>query len=139
MAISGTPFERLFVGGLRDAERLASANPLQIATVINLSLEQSMRKCKEIYYEHIPIPDDQVVPAPKLDEALMAITQHIRGGRVLVHCAAGMSRSVGVAGLYMHVVGYTTFEAALRTIAQQREVDLSPAMKRSIRNYPEAI
>ena len=133
--ISGTPFDRLLLGGMRDAERLAVANPAGITTVINLGSEECARRAEGIRYIHIPFRDDQANPKTALDHALAAIVDRIRGGRVLLHCAAGMSRSVAVAALYLHVVGYATYQDALTAIAKFREVDVSPAMRRSVESY----
>jgi post-segregation antitoxin (ccd killing protein) len=48
-----------------------------------------------------------------------------------------MSRSVAIASLYLHVVGYATYRDALAAIAKAREVDVSPAMQRSVERYLE--
>lgn len=66
----------------------------------------------------------------------MAIARHIRRGRLLLHCGAGMSRSVAIASLYLHVVGYANYGEALAAIARFREVDVSPAMQRSVEKIP---
>ena len=54
---------------------------------------------------------------------------------MLLHCGAGMSRSVAIASLYLHVVGYANYGEALAAIARFREVDVSPAMQRSVEKY----
>ena len=70
-----------------------------------------------------------------LERVLMTIARHIRRGRLLLHCGAGMSRSVAIASLYLHVVGYANYGEALAAIARFREVDVSPAMQRSVEKY----
>jgi len=137
--ITETPFARLFLGGKRDATRLCIDNPLKITFLINLSLEDFRQRPEGIRHELFPLPDDEVVPPPALEGALAAIAHHIRGGRVLLCCDAGLSRSVALAALYLHVVGYASYEDALGGIALFREVDVSPAMKRSVENYFELL
>ena len=137
--ITETPFARLFLGGRRDAARLSIDNPLKITMLINLSLEDFRQRPEEIRHQRFPLPDHEVVPPPVLEGALAAIAHHIRGGRVLLCCDAGLSRSVAVAALYLHVVGYTSYEDALRAIGLFREVDVSPAMKKSVESYLELL
>lgn len=52
-----TPFERLFLGGIRDAMGLSASNKLQIKTVINVSMEKTEPRSEGITYLHIPLPD----------------------------------------------------------------------------------
>jgi protein-tyrosine phosphatase len=135
--ITDTPFARLFLGGIRDAIRLSSSNTLQIKTVIDVSMDKAEPRGVGIMYVHIPLPDGEPVVPWVLERALVAIARHIRTGRLLVHCGAGMSRSVAIASLYLHVVGYADYREALAAIAKSREVDVSPAMQRSVERYLE--
>lgn len=137
--ITETPFARLFLGGRRDAVRLGIDNSLKITILINLSLEDFRQRLKGICHQHFPLPDHEVIPPPALEGPLAAIAHHIRSGRVLLCCDAGLSRSVALAALYLHVVGYTSYEDALRAIGLFREVDVSPAMKRSVESYIELL
>jgi len=133
--ITATPFERLFLGGIRDAIGLSASNKLQIKTAINVSMEKTEPRSTGLTYVQIPLPDGEVVASWVLERVLMAIARHIRTGRLLVHCGAGMSRSVAIASLYLHIVGYAEYGEALAAIARVREVDVSPAMQRSVEKY----
>jgi len=115
--ITGTPFERLFLGGIRDAIGLSASNKLQIKTAINVSIEKTEPRGTGLTYVHLPLPDGDVVAPWALERVLIAIARHIRTGRLLLHCAAGMSRSVAIASLYLHVVGYANYGEALAAIA----------------------
>jgi protein-tyrosine phosphatase len=57
---------------------------------------------------------------------MTAIGQLIRAGNVLVHCAAGSSRSPVVVALYMDAVGYKNFDDALSELRELRPV-VSPS------------
>lgn len=59
MIITPTPSERLFVGSLRSAERLAQANPLGIRTTVSVCAEKVQSKCPEITYVQFPMLDAQ--------------------------------------------------------------------------------
>jgi protein-tyrosine phosphatase len=74
--------------------------------------------------EHVQLSfdDSETVPPAKFEQALAAIRDHIRRGKVLVHCEIGSSRSPVVVALYMHVVGYKRFEDALAELHERRPV-----------------
>jgi len=113
-------WERLFLGGLLDAERLARANPLGITTVISLSETQPCAALPEIKYIHLPIEEAQEIPIDRIAAITNAISKNIRRGNVLVHCGSGISRGPLMVAAYLHVVGYKNFDAALKEIATLR-------------------
>jgi protein tyrosine/serine phosphatase len=113
-------WERLFLGGLLDAERLARANPLGITTVISLSETQPCAVLPEIKYVHFPIEEAQEIPIDRIFVITNAISKNIRCGRVLIHCGSGISRAPLMVAAYLHVVGYKNFDAALKEIAVLR-------------------
>src|SRR6267154_5021505 len=113
-------WQRLFLGGLLDAERLARANPLGITTVISLSETQPCAVLPEIKYIHLPIEEAQEIPVDRIAAITNAISKNIRCGKVLVHCGSGISRGPLMVAAYLHVVGYKHFDAALKEIAVLR-------------------
>src|SRR5258706_12503978 len=113
-------WERLFLGGLLDAERLARANHLGITTVISLSETQPCNRHPEIEYIHLPIEEAQEIPIDRIAAITNAISKKIRRGNVLVHCGSGISRGPLMVAAYMHLVGYKNFDAALKEIAVLR-------------------
>jgi protein-tyrosine phosphatase len=113
-------WERLFIGGLADAEELAAGNPDCITTVISLSEIAVEGKRRGINYLHLPIVDDAPVPVRQFDRILDAISENIRWGTVLVHCAQGISRAPSLAAAYMNAVGYKGVDAALKEIRKLR-------------------
>jgi len=60
------------------------------------------------------------------EQVITAISQLVRAGKVLVHCAAGSSRSPVIVALYMDVVGYENFDDALSELRGLRSV-VSPS------------
>jgi len=106
-------WERLWLGSLADAERLAEANPNGITTVISLSgvAVRSMRT--DMAYVHIPLEDDQPVPIRQFYRVTDAIRKNIRWGKVLLNCGEGISRAPSLAAAYLHVTGYKKLDAAL--------------------------
>jgi protein-tyrosine phosphatase len=115
-------WERLYLGSLLDAERLARANPLGITTVISLSETQACNTQPQITYTHIPIEDTQAIPGRQFSAVMTAIAENLRRGRALIHCGSGVSRAPVVTAAYLHVVGYKDLDATLAEIAVLRPI-----------------
>lgn len=127
-------WERLCIGSMKDAERLASDNPMGITTVVSLCPEEISCKAKGIEHVNIPIADAQPILAKQFEEIMATIAEHIRFGAVLLMCAAGMSRSPIMSAAWMHCCGYLNFETALEEIAKVRPIiDPSPVLLKSVK------
>lgn len=113
-------WERLFIGGIADAEELGENNPHGISTVISLSEIPVESKSRGINCLHLPIEDDEPVPVRQFDRILDALCENIRWGRVLLHCSRGMSRAPSMAAAYMAACGYRDIDAAIEEIRKVR-------------------
>ncbi len=113
-------WERLYVGGLADAEELGDDNPCGINTVISLSEIPVEHKRKGVNYLHLPIADDEPVPARQFDRILDALSENLRWGVVLLHCSLGVSRAPSLAAAYMDACGYKAIDAAIAEIKRLR-------------------
>jgi len=123
---------RLFVGGIKDAAGLATDNSAGITAVISLCAEEVVPKRRDAKYVRIPIDDDRPISLPQFEAVMSAIAEHVRNGKVLLHCVGGMSRSPILAASWMHRCGYLHIESALLEIAELRPViDPSPVLLRS--------
>ncbi|NXI61304.1 DUS18 phosphatase, partial [Anseranas semipalmata] len=85
----------------------ASSAPLlaasHISTVINVSLEVANALHPGVEYLHVPVAD---VPTARISACFDAVADRIRsvsarGGRTLLHCVAGVSRSATVCMAYL--------------------------------------
>jgi protein-tyrosine phosphatase len=135
--VSGTRkiWERLFIGSLRDTEALASSNPHGVTTVITLCSETVRKKNPAINYLHFPIDDFCPISVGQFDSIIDAIGENIRWGTLLLHCAAGTSRTPIIAAAWMHVVGYKKIESALMEIAKLHPIDPSPVLLKRIKEF----
>jgi len=113
-------WERLYIGGIADAEELADGNPHRITTVISLSEIPVERKRRGVSYRHLPIEDDEPVPVYQFDAIMDALSENLRWGTVLLHCGVGVSRAPSLAAAYMAAVGYKGIDAAIKEIRQLR-------------------
>ena len=124
----------LYIGSLKDAEQLASANPVNIAAVLSLCPDEIQQKSKRVHYMRVSISDAQPISTPEFEEVMSAIEHGLRQGKLLIHCAAGYSRSPILAAAWMHRCGYLNFEAALKQIGRLRPtIDPSPILLHSIK------
>lgn len=113
-------WERLWLGGIADAEELAAGNPFRITTVVSMSEIPVETKRKGISYLHLPIADDEPVPTRQFYGIMDAIRKNIRWGNVLLHCGVGVSRAPSLAAAYMDTCGYKGIDAAIKEIRQLR-------------------
>ena len=123
----------LFIGSLKDAEQLASANPMKIAAVLSLCPEQIERRIKTIHYMRVPIADAQPISKRQFEQIMAAIEQGLGQGNLLIHCAAGFSRSPIMAAAWMQRRGYASIDKSLAEIAELRDIDPSPVLLKSIK------
>jgi protein-tyrosine phosphatase len=128
-------WERLFVGGIGDAESLGGSNPHGITTVITLCPEKLSQRADGIAYLRFPIADSCPITAGQFDAIIDAIAENIRWGTVLIHCVGGSSRSPILAAAWMHVVGYKNVEGALVEIGKRRSIEPSPILLKSVMEH----
>jgi protein-tyrosine phosphatase len=113
-------WERLWIGALADAERLAKANPHHINTVISLCEACADSKRQAVNYMHFFAKDDRPVTIGQFDAVIDAIAENVRRGTVLVHCMEGMCRAPSFAAAYMFCVGFKNLDGALAEIERLR-------------------
>ena len=129
-------WERLFLGSLYDADRLRVANPLGITTVVSLTETAPCNLRREINYIHLPVTDAQAIPVGLFTAVMDAIAEHIRRGKVLIHCGSGISRAPVMTAAYLHAVGYKNLDAALLEIARLRPIiDPSAILLANVREH----
>src|ERR1039457_6337524 len=131
-------WERLFIGGIADAEELAADKPSGITTVVSLSEIPVEAKRRDINYLHLPIEDDVLVPVRQFYGVMDAIRKNIRWGTVLLHCGVGVSRAPSLAAAYMDAVGCMGIDAAIKEIRQVRpfihpSTELVESLKENLR------
>jgi protein-tyrosine phosphatase len=94
--------EGLYLGDAKDAADLVNQNPEGIAAILDcrLKLEQDYPLPPGIIYKRLGAEDAQPIPEALFRTALDFIKEHL-DGPILVHCAAGASRSPVIAGTFL--------------------------------------
>lgn len=118
---------RLWVGGYVQAAKLVDANPAGISAVLNVSTEPPYEKNPQIIYHHVPFHDGAAIPHKQFTECLGWLKfMYENGHTILIHCAAGISRSVTITASFMHYQDIADFNTAMDRIRMARPI-ASPA------------
>jgi len=80
---------------------------------------------QEVEHVHIPIIDGPGNEPQEIVAVLERMDGLLRKGRVLVHCAAGVSRSPFIIALYLAWKQPLTFDEAMEIVARQRSRPLN--------------
>ena len=126
-------WERLFIGGIGDAEALAESNPPKITTVVTLCREKVQKGTPDINYIHFPLRDARPILVGRFDGIIDSLWENIRWGKVLLVSQSGTSRAPMIAAAWMHVVGCKRIDAALVEIGKLRTIEPNPILLRSVK------
>ncbi|MHA1805360.1 MAG: dual specificity protein phosphatase family protein [Promethearchaeota archaeon] len=132
--------ENLYLGGYWPDFNLQKLKEIGITAIVNL-MEENLYDPRShgFFYKYKGFPDDWYVPHEYLDEILEFIDTHVELGKVLVHCARGISRSGGVIIAWlMKKYPHWTWRDAHEFVNQSRLVFPSIEIKESILEYFEA-
>jgi protein-tyrosine phosphatase len=116
-------WNRLFVGGYAQAAKLPVSNPFNISAVLDVSTEAPYQEAKDVVYLHVPFNDGDAIPPEKFWACMKFLFHHYqKGDTILVHCAAGISRSVTIAASFLHYAHMMDFPQALDEVRQRRPI-----------------
>ena len=134
---------RLFVSGQFYANLLPDHNPDGITAVLNVHQQPDLqRNPSNIVYKHVPFNDGSDIPPKVFVECMQWLKATYDGGHtILVHCAAGISRSVVIASAFMHYAGIMPFNVALSAVKTARSIanpapDVVKSAKRLLGVFP---
>jgi hypothetical protein len=118
--------DRLYLGGFKNAEDLGGLNPEGFTHILNCTsetLQLSRRRFKIIQMDQL---DGHPWNVQKLYSAVEWLRNAmISGGKALVQCHAGVSRSPVLTACYLYTVGFD-FDNALDQIKRVRPI-VNPA------------
>lgn len=135
-------YNRLFVGGYIQASKLLYRNPFKIEAVLDVSTEPPYEEAKDIVYAHIPFDDGGGIPEKKFWACMeFLFEQYSQGKNVLIHCAAGISRSVTIAIAFLCYAKIMGFDDAFNYVRQRRQIanphrDVMNSARKWLRVWP---
>lgn len=124
---------RLYVSGYARAADLAKDNPSKITAVLCVHQVMEYDQNPDIVYMHVPFNDGEGIPAQQFVKCLGWLKfMYENGHTILIHCAAGISRSVTILASFMHYEDIADFNKAIDDIRLNRpNASPSPAVLRS--------
>jgi len=127
----------LFIGNYMNGAELVMANPRDFHAVLNVSTERPYKKAPGLAYLEVPFDDGTPVPVKAFTACMdFLMFQYETGHRTLVHCAAGISRSVCITAAFMHLSDQMPFDAALNHIKKRRPIAMPhPEVMTSIKRF----
>lgn len=104
-------------------------NKLQITHILNVASEINVYERVGYAYCKYGVPDDD--PNYDISKSLLFWANHIKtvkaqGGRILVHCWEGLSRSVCAILAYMTTTEDWSMERAVDHISKKKQIDVFP-------------
>lgn len=127
--------DQIYIGNYSSAEMLDYGNREGITHILN---------CTPSYHEglesfnvkQININDGFAIPLESIRFAIESITEAVSsGGKILVHCHAGVSRSVSLVCAYLMYTGFS-WDEALQFVRERRpQAFPHPLIARSIKQY----
>ena len=92
----------VYVGGVRNEREARKLITMGVTSVLDLTAEHSeSRAFLTLEYLNVPVLDLTRPSGEQLNRATSFIAEHTIRGRVYVHCALGISRSVAAAEAYI--------------------------------------
>ena len=119
--------DRLWIGSSRDLDGAVPLRALGFSAVVDLRDGEHPHLLGVLTYRLVNRDGDPWTPS-SVEAALDFVHEHVRHGRVLVACAAGMSRSVSIATAYLVRCGWDVAEALARVREARPKIAPMPAM-----------
>jgi dual specificity phosphatase 12 len=125
--------DRIYIGAYHAAQDLDYRNEHGITHILNCTPDPHVG-LKSFQVRQININDGNEIPRDELMFAVATITAAVQqGGKILVHCHAGISRSPGIVCAYLMSIGFS-WDEALDIVRRARpQAYPHPNIERSIK------
>lgn len=132
--------EHLYIGSYQAAKKLKKLRKAGITAIVNVMEKEKYHPSSEFTYLFKSIKDRTYINHDDLQEILTFIENNAIEGKVLVHCASGISRSGGIviARLLMTNPDWTWREAR-KFVRKITTISPHPNIRQSILDFLESI
>jgi len=127
--------ERLYLGDWKDAVNCKLKKEMNIKVHINVAKEITVKECGDIEYYHLKLMDGNPFYSEIIKECTSLIKLKRDKNRILLSCAAGVSRSPAMMLCYMHETGWDINQALDWMRHIRPLVNPNPVILESIRKY----
>jgi len=128
--------DRIFIGDWHDGQNLQVRKEQVINVVLNLAEELDDPTWEGEVYKKVGFKDGEPIPHEKIKESVEFINEHMRKKhKILVHCAAGASRSIAILMCYMYECGWDLDEALAFIRSKRPIANPNPVILNSIMEY----
>lgn len=133
--------DNLYIGAYWPRLNFEKFKEIGITAIVNLMEENFYDPtCLGFNYLYKGFPDDWYPPHSYIEEILSFIDQHIKDGKVLVHCAMGISRSGGLIVAWILKENSTWgWNDAMDYINKSRLIFPAVEIRESVLDYFESI
>ncbi len=130
------PPHRLWIGHAGDSRNDSQLLEHGIEAVVQVALEEApLQPPREIVYLRFPLTDGGHDQTELINLAIIALAALIQSHvPTLICCAAGMSRSPGIAAAAISVANRETPESSLKHVCRFRRADVAPGLWAEILN-----
>jgi len=127
--------DQIYIGTYSSAQMLDFTNRVGITHVLNCTPDEHAG-LKGFNVRQLNINDGFEIPAEAIRFALVSIATAIHNhGRILVHCHAGVSRSVSIVCAHLMYAGFSWDEAVDFVRSRRPQAFPHPNIERSIKNF----
>lgn len=127
--------DRIYIGNYQSADMLNYRNPEGITHVLNCTPD-AHRGLRDFDVRQLDIDDGFEIPVDIIRFAISTIADAIHAkGKILVHCHAGVSRSVSLVCAYLMSCGFSWDDALQFVRARRSQAFPHPNIERSIKHY----
>ena len=127
--------DQIYVGCYHAASMLDYSNREGITHILNCTPDPH-QGLKDFTVNQLNIHDGYEIPAEIIGFAIKCISEAVKdGGKILVHCHAGISRSTSLVCAYLMSCGFSWDDAVALVKAHRPQVWPHPNVERSIKNY----
>jgi len=133
--------DNLYIGAYWPKLNFEKFKEIGITAIVNL-MEENFYDPTRLGFNYLykGFPDDWYPPHSYIEEILSFIDQHIKDGKVLVHCAMGISRSGGIIVAWILKENATwCWNDAMDYINKSRLIFPAVEIRESVLDYFESI